>query len=525
LLSPAPKTPRSKAWLPWLAFLAPALFALSTNNIWEDFFITYRCSLNLVHGHGLVYEAGRAVHAFTSPLGTLFPAGISWVIGSDDPQRVIDIFRLCGCAMLALAWRLVASRSEQPAAMAIVAGLWLFDCKLAAFSTNGMETAFLVFFVVLAWRALVDGDFRMAGVALGGALWTRPDGFVFIGSLMVATWLVQPGWRVEWKGWVQVVVWGALIYAPWFGWAWWYYGSPVPNTIIAKSSLLVEASGHLRQLLTYPGRLLFGRTVADDSFLPPYFYFGGWPGFLRVWSKGITLAVILSAIWRGGPRPARIAGWAFLLGGFYLELIPQAPWYFPAWQALAYVAIGGLAANLLVREKARWPRIQTCVAGGFFAALIIVQGFLFVAVSTQLREQHRVIEVGLRTTLGQDLHTLAGGPHDTVFLEPLGYIGYFSGLSMRDTPGLCAPEVVALRRAGTTRMAALAASLSTDWVVLRRGELDGMTVEERAAFDRHYQFVREYNAAPQVHAINWLPGRNYLYYDSCFTLWHLQSGR
>ena len=44
---------------PWILLLlaaaAPAVFALSTDNIWEDFFITYRCSLNLVHGDGLVY--------------------------------------------------------------------------------------------------------------------------------------------------------------------------------------------------------------------------------------------------------------------------------------------------------------------------------------------------------------------------------------------------------------------------------------------------------------------------------------
>ena len=93
-----------------LAGLAPAIFALSTNNIWEDFFITYRCSLNLAQGHGLVYEAGRTVHAFTSPLGTLLPAGISWLLHTDDPQRVIDVFRLCACLALAGAWQLAAGR-------------------------------------------------------------------------------------------------------------------------------------------------------------------------------------------------------------------------------------------------------------------------------------------------------------------------------------------------------------------------------------------------------------------------------
>ena len=46
--------------------------------------------------------------------------------------------------------------------------------------------------------------------------------------------------------------------------------------------------------------------------------------------------------------------------------------------------------------------------------------------------------------MGRDLARAAAGSKDTVFLEPLGYIGFYSGLSMRDTPGLCAPEEPAL---------------------------------------------------------------------------------
>ncbi len=37
-----------------LAAAAPAVFAFVSGNIWEDFFITYRCSLNLLNGNGRV---------------------------------------------------------------------------------------------------------------------------------------------------------------------------------------------------------------------------------------------------------------------------------------------------------------------------------------------------------------------------------------------------------------------------------------------------------------------------------------
>jgi hypothetical protein len=504
--------------LAFLAALAPAIFALSTNNIWEDFFITYRCSLNLAEGHGLVYEVGRTVHVFTSPLGTLLPAGISWLLRTGDPQAVIDVFRLCACIALGGAWWLAAGRMGQPVALGLTAGLWLLDVKLAAFSTNGMETAFLVLFVVLAWRAIVDGDMRLAGIAFGGAMWTRPDGFVFIGALAAATWLLQRERRRDWAGWARMVGWGAAIYAPWFIWAWWYYGSPVPHTILAKRTIVADWNV-LTALATWPIHLLFGRTAADDAFLPPYFYFGGWPGWLWVWSKAITLTAVIAAVWPRCARPARIAGLAFLFGGLYLEITPRAPWYFPAWQVLAYIALGGVAAALVEgwAGASRLGRIGLAVAA---AALVLTQAAVFLAVSVQLREQQQLIESGLRTTIGRDLRRLAASPKDTVFLEPLGYIGFYSGLAMRDTPGLCAPEVVALRRAGQTTMGELALALKPDWVVLRAGEFKAMTAGERTRFDQLFDYAGDYDVRRQVETVEFLPGRNFLRYDAHFLLWH-----
>ena len=115
---------------------------------------------------------------------------------------------------------------------------------------------------------------------------------------------------------------------------------------------------------------------------------------------------------------------------------------------------------------------------------------------------------------------MAGSPHDTVFLEPLGYIGYFSGLAMRDTPGLCSPEVVALRKAGFLTMSALAMALKTDWVVLRRNEYKAMTAAEFARFNETYEYRGDYDGRQQVEAVEFLPGRNFLRYDAHFLLWH-----
>lgn len=514
---------RSAHWLLiLLAAAAPAVFALATDNIWEDFFITFRCSLNLVQGDGLVYEAGRRVHAFTSPLGVLLPAGISWLTRSEDPLLVMDLYRLCSCLALAGAWALAEPRLSGPVAVALASGLWLLDPKLTAYATNGMETGLLVFFVILWWRALLDTRTGLAGLALGGLMWTRPDGFVYAVALAAGIWLFRgTERRLCGMEWLRIAIIAGLVYSPWFIWAWSYYGSPVPNTILAKGGQL-EAMESLRLLLTYPFRYVFGHCVAHDAFLPPYFFFGGWPDTLWWWGKVMALGAAAVVVWPRCARPARVAGLAFVLGGAYLTVAARAPWYFPAWQVLAYIAVAGGAAAVM--DALRTRPVWRSLAAGLLVLAGAAQAVMFGAVATELREQQRLIEWGLRAPLGRDLARAATGEKDTVFLESLGYIGYYSDLSMRDTPGLCAPEVIAIRRAGQTRMAGMIAAVQPDWAVLRASEFLAFEPDERREFERHYVLWAQYDVRREVNAVGWFPGRDFALFDAHFTVWRRQAG-
>lgn len=57
--------------LPLIAFLvacaAALIFALCTDHVWEDLYITFRTSKNLATGQGLVFNLGDRRHTFTSP--------------------------------------------------------------------------------------------------------------------------------------------------------------------------------------------------------------------------------------------------------------------------------------------------------------------------------------------------------------------------------------------------------------------------------------------------------------------------
>lgn len=515
-------SPRTTRWLLLLLVIAgPAIFTLVTGNIWEDFFITYRCSLNWVHGNGLVYEAGQRVHAFTSPLGVLVPGMLAWLAGSDDPMQVMGLFRVVAVLALGAAWWIAAPRLRGGVALAVAALFWGFDVKTAAFSTNGMETALLVLVVVCAWRALLDHRPALAGVALGAALWTRPDGFIYVGALAAAVLLIRGETPWKFKDWLIMAGVAAAIYTPWFAWAWNYYGSPVPNTILAKGGTL--AKGEMLKLLAlYPWNYFFGHSAAHDAFLPPYFYLSNWPEWLNWYGRALALAAAAVAAWPRCPRPARVAGLAFFLGGLYMTITTRAPWYFPGWTVLAYLAVAGGVETAVTEWRAR-PRVRALVVGGA-AVLVVMQVGVFVAVTLQLRAQQRIIEWGLRAPIGRSLALTARSAHETVFLEPLGYIGYYSNLSMRDTPGLCAPDVVALRRQGILSMAALAAALKTDWVVLRASDYAAFTPAEKTAFDAAYGLVKVHDARATIAAERWLPGRDFLLYDAYFGVWHRRTG-
>ena len=204
--------------LNWLiaavAFAIPVAFALLTNHAWEDYFITLRSSRNLLQGNGLVYNAGDRLHTFTSPLGVLIPALCTWLAGPDHELAALWIFRVFNATLLFL------------------------DPKLIDFSTNGQEAAILVFFAVLLWSELEAPDgprARWLAVALGGLMWTRPDAFVLAGAILLPhLWLNRGADGLRRAVLLRGGFFGGMLYLPWFAWAWWYYGSPIPNTIIAK---------------------------------------------------------------------------------------------------------------------------------------------------------------------------------------------------------------------------------------------------------------------------------------------------
>ena len=503
-------------------------FAAFTGHMWEDYFITFRTSLNLATGNGLVFQPGERVHTFTSPLGTLLPALFALGGGEDVAVRALWGFRLVSVLALGAAlWVAVRALQRGRIVTLVVVGIgvaWALDPKIVDFSMNGMETGLIVLFVTLTWHAFSSGA-RMLPCALGfaGLQWTRPDGCVYFVAIAIA-WMAfgRPiaglGWRERIFFVLRAIAVGRLIYLPWLIFAWSYYGSPVPHTIIAK--VHPHSPGELIGLLAaYPWRLLFGHTRVHDLFLPAGYYLGGWPEVLTWPSRILAVGAALAWTWPRVAPAGRIASGAFSLGGFYVAYIPGFPWYFPGWQSIGLLAWAHvLHALWTVRPGTPWamslPEITVRIST---ALLVLLQAGLFGCVAWQMRTQQALIENGHRREVGRWLAKNAG-ERDTVFLESLGYIGYYSGLKMLDTPGLASPEVVATRRAGNRTFAQIISALHPDWLVLRPGEASTLYAEA-PKLGQTYRLVRPFDVTSAVEALPFVPGRGYLEYDAVFLVY------
>src|SRR5262249_58827463 len=110
----------------------------------------------------------------------------------------------------------------------------------------------------------------------------------------------------------------------------------------------------------------------------------------------------------------------------------------------------------------------------------------FVSLSTlalgayEMKVQQKEIEWGNRAAIGGWLKEHVG-EGERVYIECLGYAGYFSGVKILDYPGLVSPEVLAAARQSPKDFASLGMRLKPEWMVLRPAEVTRMSRDPQFA--------------------------------------------
>ena len=542
------------AWRVFLIVFAAGLaWAATTGQEWEDFYITYRASKNLAEGKGLTYNEGQRVHSFTSPLGVLLPAASYVLTGRSSDRAALWIFRVMSLTALGgaavLLWRTLRRLYPAVAPAAVLVALVTADSKTICFATSGMETAFVLLFLSWVLWAMFCRPARLSlhlGLAWAGLMWSRPDSCVYIAALAAGFLCFAPGdgkfLPARWPLLRQLLLAGAIctmLYLPWVVWAWSYYGTPIPHTITAKG-LFNEISARrlTTSLLHFPEAIFKGQATLKATFMP---YYGGpptWPVFVGATSSCLALIPLGLFLLPFVRWEARLASFVYATGHFYLTAVVgfPVPWYIPHITVLGLVALA-VGFGQLLNLAASWRRDPVkspagrWLAGSLHAlALAVVLGTisLTIVMGRQAYLEMTIIEKGIRSGIGLWLRGVAKSAQETVYLEPLGFIGFYSGLRMLDYPGLCAPEVVAARRRALSRSypycwSEIILSLRPDWLVLRPFELKEINNHDPLVLNDLYDHVKTFDATRSIKEAQWVPIRGYLEYNGIFEVYHLNS--
>lgn len=449
-----------------------------TDRVWEDALITVLHAENLFQVGKLSHFRvdDKVVHGFTSPISVLVPiigGALDWK-GTYALPFIQFISALTGALTVLLGYRVIVRAKEpnQTAWMVFTLAYLAFEHHQILWGMAGMETQMVVATILFAFYAATTGNPKLIGLALALALYARPD-FAFLNIIIVVfTYFVVGKGQA-----VKSVLIGAALYAPWLIFTTLYYGSPLPNTILAK------AYGYAPQKVSLVQKLLDFWVPMGPSFA------GNGTGYWRLWDHGaISIAVILLfafsaySVLRHRTKALYVpVAFVLVYWAYYVFAVNGVfGWYVvPVSAATSLVAGYGLAR--LIRNR----KAAITVAVAYIAAMVTV-------LPTTFKAEHDIqanIEAPAREAMGRYLGAVMR-PTDKVGMEPLGYSSYYSRHVIVDYPGLINPDVVAYTK--EHRAAGLCTLLSDflpEYVALREHECKGSPW-----IAQHYIEIRNFRA-------------------------------
>jgi hypothetical protein len=225
----------------------------------DDAYITFRYARNIATGVGFVYNPGEHVLGTTTPAYALLLALLSRLTAFYDYPHLALLVNalldaLAFCLLLRLAYRLIG----WPWVGLVAAALFALDGRTLDFSTGGMETSFNVMAILLTLVFFFESRRMLAALAAGLVVLIRPDGVTLAAVLFLAWGLAALRRKGPWP-WKEIALFSVVV-APWIIFAFFYFGNPIPQSILAKSVLY-----RVPKLMAFRAFLVQLRTVFPFS--------------------------------------------------------------------------------------------------------------------------------------------------------------------------------------------------------------------------------------------------------------------
>jgi hypothetical protein len=433
---------------------------------YDDPYITYRYSANIQHGLGFVYNPGERVLSTTTPLFTLLLA----LLGNLCPD-LPTLANLLGAFSLAIGGFFLFDLAHTWRTPLVGwSGLLLYPTFPLLVSTLGSETLLYLAFCMGAFAFYARQRYPLTGVCVALAILTRPDG-VLVAFILAAHYFMRIRRPVPWLA--LGLFFGLTI--PWFVFAWIYFGSPLPVTLVVKQhqGSMVISQGFASGLLTIIG------------------WYTSWPYLLEAGLAAVGAIFLLRTVrsW------VLFLCWTMLYFLAYSGLgVSRNFWYYaplvPGFIVLLGLGISNIGKKL---SSSRSNLFQNIIIVALILLLVSTQGE-----NLWLLRQRPDNRLVIYKVVGEWLRDHTPTTASIGTLE-VGIIGFYAQRRMIDFAGLIQPEVSDQLTNNTTfEDAALWAfeKYHPDYLVLGEGDFP--------RFEKDYVYQ-------QCKAIQHFPGQVYGY--------------
>jgi len=277
----------------------------------DDAFITYRYARNILSGNGFVFNPGVHIQGTTTPLYTLLLSFLGLFTGGGNasfPKIALLVNAFADSLTAVLIWK--SGRKMNSATAGTAAALfWAIAPYSVTFSIGGLETSLYILLLTASVYFYIHNKSRLAAFSSSLGVVTRPDGILL--SILLIVDLIQTLFKdnqnpsqSNWDRIKTILPEIILFCFPlflWFGFAWVYFGNPIPHSILAKSQayFLPQKSAFIRFLqhfaTPFMGQHTFGTSwVIAGLVLYPFLFIIGarkglkdtsrlWPWILYPW--------------------------------------------------------------------------------------------------------------------------------------------------------------------------------------------------------------------------------------------------
>ncbi len=436
----------------------------------DDAYITFRYARNLASGLGFVYNAGEWVQGITCPGFGVMLAEFNW-LGIDLPTFVPLLNVAIDLLIFYLAVTYVLN-SFDSANVAIFGFLFAVSPACNYICVGGMEVNLFLVVSLLSIILFTSGR-PVWGILLASlSIFLRPEGVLLIALLFIRI-LYSRQYRLL----LIATIWTAVTAAVYILVSYRFYGTILPQSIVAKSGLVGSSFFHVFQRLIFPD--YFGIVLLPLAII----------GAISLWRRNRSAAIVIE--------------WSALYALAYLIARPMiASWYTLPIQ-FSLLLFGSNGFVILVQKSVKlWKWIVVIPVWVFGLLAILVWG----GVATIHGEQSSKKNVFRPLAQFCSREDMFG---KTIATYDIGVLGYYSNAIIYDMTGL-----VWLPAKTTPDFQSVVGKFSPDYLMVsaKKSEMEEMQPERLGKLYepmKRFSIFGETNLTPDYRT---LPDEYYLDY-------------